>query len=107
MKKSLLFFLLFTGALVASCATDRPVATVKESARGYEKLALEHYNKGDFQGAILFFKKALSEDQKVNNLRGISSDLHNIARCYLNFDLLSNAEKILGEAIEINTHINN
>jgi len=103
MRRYILFSLILSSLLLTSCASDRPVMIVKETAHDYEKLALEHYNSGDFENAIKNFEKALEENRKVSNLPGISSDLYNLARCYINFGLYDNAQKLLEEAQEINT----
>jgi len=97
----LLLFFLF------SCASDKPVMIVKDGARDYEELALEHYNRGDYETAVLYFEKALEEDQKVNNLPGISSGLHNLARCYSNYGYYDNARKLLAEALIVNEKAEN
>ena len=55
MKRTVYVLLLMIFTFASSCATDRPVTLVKENARGFEKLGHEHYNRGDFEGAILFF----------------------------------------------------
>ena len=61
MRKAFQFLILLVCAITVSCATDKPAVLIKESARDYEKLAIEHYNIADYQNALLFFEKALSE----------------------------------------------
>jgi len=91
--------------LIAACASDNATVAVKQKARNAEDRALEAYHRGDMEGAIFLFEQALEQDQSVNNLPGIASDLHNLARCYVNLGHDDNARKVLNEALEINNTI--
>jgi tetratricopeptide (TPR) repeat protein len=104
MKKPLLVVLVLTSAIFASCASDRPVLLVRETAVDFEELAREHYNRADYRNAVLYFEKALRENQKINNEPGMAKNMYNIARCYINLGLPENAQKLIGEAITLNEH---
>jgi tetratricopeptide (TPR) repeat protein len=101
--------MLISGFLLGSCASNknRPVTDVKENARSIEKLAIEHWARGDIESAAGFFQKALIEDQKVNNLSGITADLYNIAKCYVALGRFFNAEKVLEEARSVSERSGN
>ena len=108
MKKIILVYLILMSLLIiTACASDKPTIAVKQKARNAEDRALESYRRGDMEGAIFYFEQALEQDQSVNNLPGITSDLHNLARCYVNLGLVENAGKMLNEALDINRIIDN
>ncbi|MBI5745613.1 MAG: tetratricopeptide repeat protein [Nitrospirae bacterium] len=75
-------------------------------AVGYNQTGIEAVEAGDYNRALIEFKRSLSLNSGLDNRNGVAINYLNLGRLYLLMDSLDDAKRLFGESIKIGLDIN-
>lgn len=84
---------------------EREKDTVELSI-AYNNLGIVHYERYDYDKAILYYKKSMQQDRLSGDIRGVAGGLQNIGILYTYKDSLQLAETLYAEAEQIYRTLN-
>ena len=84
---------------------EREKDTVELSI-AYNNLGIVHYERYDYDNAILYYKKSMEQDRLAGDVRGVAGGLQNIGILYTYKDSLATAGQLYAEAEQIYLSLN-
>lgn len=98
-----LFIVLFFG-----CASKKNIEmpSAQMDALGYNQRGITAAEAGDYDRALVEFKRSLNLNSGIDNQKGVAIDYLNLGRLYLLVERFDNAKSLFEEAVKIGLSIN-
>lgn len=96
-------FTIFYGCASTKKDIERP--RVQMDAAGYNQRGVEAVEAGDYNMALIEFKRSLNLNSSIDNQKGVAIDYLNLGRLYLLIDRLDDAKRSFEEAEKIGSNI--